>query len=112
MIDNELQEVKRIVYMFKAIEFLQARGKVQGTDFINENAVDMANRIAFEEERDRKLEDITLHGPISFDGQNCERPCNGWNGESRRCDCGNRRVYWTVGDGHSFLEPYVYGEAY
>lgn len=35
-------------------------------------------------------------GFVDFDGQNCdeESNCLGWNGESRRCDCGNRRVYW------------------
>lgn len=35
---------------------------------------------------------------FSFDG---DHDCNGgdgdcsWDGMSRRCDCGNRRVYWT-----------------
>ncbi len=33
-----------------------------------------------------------------FDGKNCDdisdNECAGWDGESRRCDCGNRRVYW------------------
>lgn len=36
-----------------------------------------------------------------FDGMNCndyldedEPQCLGWDGISRRCDCGNRRVYW------------------
>lgn len=34
-----------------------------------------------------------------FDGQNCPGPCRGWDGKSRRCECGNRRVYFdsTVG---------------
>lgn len=36
---------------------------------------------------------------IDFDGQNCndysdEFECVGWDGESRRCSCGNRRVDW------------------
>ena len=37
---------------------------------------------------------------IEFDGQNCndylgedDPECMGWDGESRRCDCGNRRVF-------------------
>ena len=34
-------------------------------------------------------------GLIDFDGQNCD-DCGGWDGESRRCDCGNRRVYWAT----------------
>jgi len=28
-----------------------------------------------------------------FDGMNCD-DCDGWDGVSRRCSCGNRRVYW------------------
>lgn len=34
---------------------------------------------------------------VEFDGFNCEdvgNDCAGWDGESRRCECGNRRVYW------------------
>lgn len=32
-----------------------------------------------------------------FMGQNCddEAGCSGWDGESSRCCCGNRRVYWS-----------------
>jgi len=26
----------------------------------------------------------------------CCDDCGGWDGESRRCDCGNRRVYWAT----------------
>ena len=52
-------------------------------------------------------------GLVSFEGQNCndylsegEAECSGWDGESRRCECGNRRVSWEVyrddsGDGVS-----------
>lgn len=36
-----------------------------------------------------------------FEGMNCndyledDQPyCGGWDGKSRRCECGNRRVYW------------------
>ena len=37
---------------------------------------------------------------IEFDGQNCSdaweegENCGGWDGNDRRCDCGNRRVGW------------------
>jgi hypothetical protein len=38
---------------------------------------------------------------IDFDGKNCDDcnsdsdpKCHGWDGISRRCDCGNRRVDW------------------
>ena len=40
-------------------------------------------------------------GFTEFEGQNCndwldddEPECEGWDGTSRRCDCGNRRVSW------------------
>lgn len=35
---------------------------------------------------------------IDFEGHNCvevgNEDCNGWDGISYRCDCGNRRVAW------------------
>lgn len=40
-------------------------------------------------------------GVDEFEGMNCndylsdDKPeCIGWDGSSRRCECGNRRVYW------------------
>lgn len=40
-------------------------------------------------------------GVDEFDGMNCDDVrddddfgCGGWDGTSRRCECGNRRVYW------------------
>ena len=38
-------------------------------------------------------------GLVSFEGQNCNdwlegESCGGWDGVSRRCECGNRRVSW------------------
>lgn len=39
-------------------------------------------------------------GYIKFSGYNCydldDNYCEGWDGESRRCACGNRRVYWAL----------------
>lgn len=38
-----------------------------------------------------------------FDGNdNCDASCRGWNGEDRRCDCGNRRVYWVEEGGFRY----------
>lgn len=43
---------------------------------------------------------IDAGGVEDFDGKNCEDVgeegtfCSGWDGVSRRCDCGNRRVEW------------------
>jgi len=42
---------------------------------------------------------VEENGVDSFDGMNCndylgfgDEECEGWDGESRRCYCGNRRV--------------------
>ena len=51
-----------------------------------------------------------------FEGMNCndigqDTFCTGWDGMSRRCDCGNRRVQWLgveIGDGKWL----AYAEAY
>lgn len=53
---------------------------------------------------------------IEFDGMNCgdlydeatdaEINCSGWDGISRRCSCGNRRVYWVWNSGHLTAEAY------
>jgi len=43
------------------------------------------------------------HGFIEFDGMNCndyleegQMECDVWDGEERRCLCGNRRVSWDM----------------
>lgn len=41
---------------------------------------------------------------IPFFGQNCDETlegndvCDGWDGNSRRCDCGNMRVGWVFSE--------------
>ena len=52
-----------------------------------------------------------VYGFTDFNGQNCENPCAGWDGDSPRCECGNRRVDWATGrnDDGTF---YAYAEAY
>jgi hypothetical protein len=46
---------------------------------------------------------------IPFVGQNCDDDCSGWDGESYRCACHNRRVYWAIsGDATNGF----YAEAY
>lgn len=93
----------------EAVTYLQGQGKVLGTDFTLLTAIGEANNLAYELEV-KKL--IATGGVDSFDGQNCEGPCAGWDGTSHRCDCGNRRMNWTTGMGHSFKTPYVHAEAY
>lgn len=50
---------------------------------------------------------------IEFAGMNCndwlepnQSQCLGWDGVSRRCECGNRRVYWDTS-----VEGMVFGQA-
>ncbi len=42
----------------------------------------------------------SVDGLIEFDGMNCD-DCPGWDGESRRCECGTRRVSWEPNDDYS-----------
>lgn len=42
-------------------------------------------------------------GFIEIDDANCE-DCSGWDGLERRCDCGNRRVYWSFDYGVAVAE--------
>lgn len=93
----------------EATLYLTQRGLVLGKDFTGDTAVQMANDIAFNEytkEAERVCE------AIDFQGQNCDGPCAGWIPGEHRCCCGNRRVSWAIGWGHSFKNPYVYAEAY
>lgn len=104
------QNEQQVMMCAQAILWLQAKGKVLGTDFFANDAVAQANDISSQEEITRRIQQIKESDTlIEFNGQNCD-DCAGWDGESRRCDCGNRRVSWESGG--TFLEPYVYGEAY
>jgi Ser-tRNA(Ala) deacylase AlaX len=91
----------------KAVEFLQSHDALPVSD--REDTIQRANDLAAKLEI-KRLEEAG--GFFSFNGQNCENECAGWDGVSRRCECGNRRVFWVIGDGHSFESPYVYAEAY
>ena len=90
----------------RAIIWLQARGKVLGKDFNIDNAHDVANSIAFDEAVEK------IKGTfISFSGQNCDEPCDGYDGLSNRCQCGNRRVSYVMPDYADFEDMYVDAEA-
>jgi hypothetical protein len=56
-------------------------------------------------------EKLKQGGPFfEFEGWNChdaDLECEGWDGMSSRCQCGNRRVSWVLTDDNSS----VYGEA-
>ena len=101
-----LAEAKRL--RTAAVVWLLARGKELGKDFDVDNALVVANEIAYTEECQRR----STGDLNSFYGEdNCES-CGGWDGVSHRCQCGNRRVSWTQGDDHTFESPSIYAEAY
>jgi hypothetical protein len=53
---------------------------------------------------------------IEFDGANCDdlddNDCIGWDGNDRRCSCGNRRVSWSFDKLTKDSKWYFYAEAY
>jgi hypothetical protein len=75
----------------RAVTYLLARGKHLGIDFVLADAVDTANTIALAETVRAKIEHERPSGYFGFEGNEC---CRGWDGESSRCFCGNRRVSW------------------
>jgi hypothetical protein len=88
------------------------KGKRRFTLVVNNN---LGPRNLFEElDLLKKLINIKLSSGKSrfpFDGFNCgsyDRDCDGWDGVSDRCECGNRRVRWVLSDDYNF----VFGEAY
>ena len=61
---------------------------------------------------------IEAGGVDEFEGMNCNDyledgadECTGWDGVSRRCDCGNRRVEWETGQ-YSNGKFYAFGVAW
>lgn len=54
---------------------------------------------------------------IEFSGDDtCDDTCQGWDMESTRCDCGNRRVRWNIHgygkESEALTIEDVYAEAY
>jgi hypothetical protein len=89
-----------------AIIFLLENGKVLGQDFTVENAINSANQFKFEQLIKEKLESSS---EFYFNGENCDEDC-GWDGVSRRCFCGNRRVAWEYNGNFDNMD--IYAEAY
>lgn len=90
-----------------AAKYLADRGLIAGKDYDVSYVIETANETAREEAvKEAKPEDGDF---IDFSGSdNCEG-CAGWDGESHRCECGNRRVGWAR-DG-DFTNMTVYAEA-
>ena len=71
---------------------------------MSNKASDETQEEIYERLVDNKLESAEW---FDFEGQNCEGPCEGWDGIDRRCQCGNRRVTWVLSDD----KTRVYAEA-
>ena len=97
-------------WLQKAIAYLVAHGKAIGTDFTLDNAVAMANSLAYDLAVAERQ--ATMQGFVDFDGDDGCETCKGWDGKDNRCDCGNRRVYWACSDWHTFEEPSIYPEVH
>ena len=104
-------EAKQSELLNQAIAYCLENGRTFGDALTVENAIQVANQIAFQKEVARREAEIG-DGYIGFNGQNCEDPCEGWNPKDRRCQCGNRRVSWTDGYSSDFRTMNIYAEAY
>jgi hypothetical protein len=68
----------------------------------------MAEMSAADAEFERKVKErMGGHAFISFDGDDTCDDCRRWDRESRRCECGNRRLDWDEDELGN-----VYGQAY
>ncbi len=119
--EKKLESINKIAYRDKAVNFCISHGKKYGEDFTAETAIGLAEDIAFDLEVEKRRKDLKISNTfIDFNGNNCGdswisgdyAPCAGWDGESRRCDCGNRRVGWEKVDGFNFEDPHIYAEAW
>jgi hypothetical protein len=109
-----LKEAEQIVSNLanEAIAYCIVNGKIFGAcGFTIENAISIANDIAFQKEVERQEAEIGDEY-IDFSGQNCDDPCEGWNPQHHRCQCGNRRVSWSEGYECNFKDMTIYAEAY
>ena len=103
----EIAKGKDVERHARAIAWLAVRGKMPVAHYDLDRAIDAANELAAHEEIERRTADQAWH---AVNGCTCEGPCPGWDGRSQRCHCGNNRVSWSRGYGHSFEAPTVYAE--
>lgn len=96
-------------YKIKCIAYLLEKGFTHESPEM-ETPEKSAELIEFERLCAERVESIKAHGFTSFHGDDYCEDCSGWDGESRRCDCGNRRVSWSYDGGIDNM--YIYGEAW
>jgi len=95
----------------QAIAYCLENGRTFADGLTVDNAISIANDIAFNKEV-TKMEEKIGDRYIEFSGQNCEYECDGWNPKDHRCQCGNRRVSWSDGYSSDFRDMSIYAEAY
>lgn len=109
-----MKPVKDEGYRNAAIIWLSAKGIILSE---GEDAIQTAELRAYEEECNRRIKHLDDSGEyVDFYGMNCDETednfCLGWDGKSRRCDCGNRRVYWAKSEDFTFENPTIYAIAW
>lgn len=110
-IKEKENEAAKAMFQAKAIAYITVNSSmVVGVDYQICDAVEKADNIRFTQMVKEALEKFNPETDnfFDFDGKNCD-DCSGWDGESHRCNCGNRRVCW-VSYGH-FDNMTIYGEA-
>jgi len=114
LLEEEKKELKvkegqkeQAKYLLEATIYLLDHGKTFGVDFTEETAICEANAVVWDLEVEKRISEGKL---ISFGGDDECIDCGGWDGESRRCQCGNRRVSWEF-EGN-FKKPWVRAEAW
>lgn len=103
------QEKEQEQLLTDAIKYLLDNGKSIGTDFTVNNAIECADELAYTLEVEKQR---SQGGYINFSGDDYCEDCQGWDMSSHRCSCGNRRVSFTTGYGHSFKQPWICAEAH
>ncbi len=104
-------EAEKTELINQAIKYCLDNGRQFGDGLSVENAIQIANDIAFNKEV-KRCEAQAGDEYIDFEGQNCEDPCAGWNPSERRCQCGNRRVSWEENWNADFRNMSIYPAAY
>ena len=105
--EDKLSQLKN-----EAIAFCLKHGESFDGRLTINNAIDLANDIAFDiKVKERELE--IGEGYTDFSGKNCYGDCDGWNPFEHRCQCRNRRVNWTTRYGfETFNDMEILAEAY
>ena len=89
----------------QAVEFMKTNGYEVG----NGDLVAQADEVAF----DCMIEqELTKGGWFKFSGDDACEDCKGWDGVSHRCNCGNRRMCWTVLEDTDFRNMIIITQAY